>query len=84
MGGTPWNGQQRVTNALGQFTDAPVGVTLPAPFSYRNTQELRAVSPAGTIIALGTNKISVYTNGQGHGKITIDNKLMNIHLARSR
>jgi hypothetical protein len=84
IGPTPANGNQRTTNSKGQFTDAAVGMTGPGPFTHHATQELRAVGPGGNIINFGKNKVTVTSDKAGHGRITIDNKQMKIHVELER
>ena len=84
IGPTPANGNQRATDSKGQFTDAPLGMTGPGPFTHHATQELRAVNGSGDVINFGKNKVTVTSNAQGHGKIVIDNKQMKIHVTEER
>ena len=84
IGPTPANGNQRATDSKGQFTDAPLGMTGPGPFTHHATQELRAVNGNGDAINFGKNKVTVTSDAQGHGKIVIDNKQMKIHVTAER
>jgi hypothetical protein len=72
--------QTSVSNSAGRFTDAPVGIYYWEAFNYSGTQGLRAISPSGKVVKLGTNNVKVSANQKGDGTIVIDNKKMKIHL----
>jgi hypothetical protein len=69
------------TNSSGQFTDAPLTMTMRGPFHGSSLQDLRAVGPGGNVINLGTNSLHFSSSRQGQGLINIDNKKMNIHIS---
>lgn len=82
---TPENGNQRTTNAKGEFTAAPVGSSGIEPFKATSTQQLKAIDPEGKKeVSLGKNKLVVTSDSKGHGKIKIDNNKMNIHIKEER
>jgi hypothetical protein len=84
IGPTPANGMKTATDSNGRFPDAPLGATLPNLNAFSMTQNLRAIGPDGKTISFGQNRITVDGGKPGTGKITIDNKQMNIHFVKER
>jgi hypothetical protein len=76
---------QLVSNAQGQFKDAPYGArgTTPTeqPFTSWGTQKIQVIPPnGGKPISFGTNNISQAGKSSGQGTISVTNKQFNINI----